>query len=56
MKWTRWALAAGGLWIAVSPWVLGFSAANLPRWSNVLVGGLIMIGALSLVTGKGERG
>lgn len=47
-------MVAGGVWIAVSPWILGFSSANLGRWSNVLAGGLITIGALSMV-GKGER-
>lgn len=54
MKQVLWALAAGGVWIAVSPWVLGFSSATFGMWSNVLVGGLITIGALSLTT-KGER-
>lgn len=47
-------MVAGGVWVAVSPWVLGFSSVNLGRWSNVLVGGLMAIGALSL-TIKGER-
>ena len=54
MKQILWALVAGGIWIAASPWILGFASANLARWSNVLVGGLIAIGALSLVL-KGER-
>ncbi|MFH0806558.1 MAG: SPW repeat protein [Candidatus Brennerbacteria bacterium] len=54
MKQVLWALVAGGVWIAVSPWVLGFASANLGRWSNVLIGGLIAIGALSLAV-KGER-
>jgi hypothetical protein len=48
------ALIGLGLWIAASPWLLGFSSVNLARWSNVLAGGLIAIGALSLMT-KGER-
>lgn len=52
MKQVLWALVLGGVWIAVSPWILGFASANLGRWSNVLVGGLIAIGALALVTRK----
>lgn len=54
MKQLLWALVAGGVWIAVSPWVLGFSSVNLGRWSNVLVGGLMAIGALYLALGDRE--
>lgn len=54
MKQILWAIVAGGVWVAVSPWILGFSSVNLARWGNVLAGGLIAIGALSLAT-KGER-
>lgn len=57
MKKILWALAAGGFWIAISPWVLGFAAADLARWSNVLVGGLIALGALSILgTRKADEG
>lgn len=45
-------MVVGGVWVAASPWILGFSSANLARWSNVLVGGLIAIGALALATRK----
>jgi hypothetical protein len=54
VKQVLWALVAGGVWIAVSPWILGFASANLGMWSNVLIGGLMAIGALSLI-GKAEH-
>ncbi|MDP3974874.1 MAG: SPW repeat protein [Candidatus Jorgensenbacteria bacterium] len=50
MKQILWALVAGGVWIAVSPWILGFSSVNLARWSNVLAGGLVAIGAFALTS------
>lgn len=27
-----------GLWLVLSPWLLGFHEATLVRWANVLVG------------------
>lgn len=50
MKQIPWVLAGLGIWVAVSPWILGFSSVNLPRWSNVLAGGLVAIGAFSLTS------
>lgn len=32
-----------GLWLLLSPWLLGFSAFNLVAWNNILVGALIII-------------
>lgn len=32
-----------GLWILVSPWILGFSDISLMRWSNVLIGTAIFL-------------
>lgn len=43
MHWHHWAFAGIGFWLILSPWVLGFSALNLPLWNNVLVGGLIVL-------------
>ncbi len=36
----------GGVWLALSPWSLGFAEASTPRW-NALVGGLLVL-ALAL--------
>ncbi|MCL4404066.1 SPW repeat protein [Patescibacteria group bacterium] len=43
MKWTQWILLILGLWLLLSPWLLGFSAFNLVAWNNILVGALIII-------------
>src|SRR5437868_6650497 len=41
-SWLSWLLAALGLWIAVSPWFVGFARATEPLlWSNVLAGMLV---------------
>jgi len=35
-----------GLWVLVSPWLLGFSGVEIAKWSNVLLGlALIVINA-----------
>ncbi|HXF44190.1 MAG TPA: SPW repeat protein [Candidatus Paceibacterota bacterium] len=46
MRWFHWVIAALGLWIFVSPWILGYSGINLMLWNNLLAGGLIFIFAL----------
>ncbi|MEK7626665.1 MAG: SPW repeat protein [Patescibacteria group bacterium] len=43
MRWTHWTLIALGIWLVLSPWILGFSAFNLPAWNNILMGVLIVI-------------
>jgi hypothetical protein len=46
MKYLNWAQLVLGLWILVSPWVLGFSDITTALWSNVIIGALIIIFAL----------
>lgn len=41
MAWQEWANAALGIWLVISPWVLGFSALAAAMWSAVLVGAVI---------------
>lgn len=36
--WEEWLLAGTGLWLAVSPWILGFSTQGTFVLSDVLVG------------------
>ncbi len=43
MRWTNWTLVGLGIWLILSPWVLGFSAFNLPAWNSVLFGALVAI-------------
>jgi Flp pilus assembly protein protease CpaA len=46
MKYLNWAQLVLGLWIFVSPWILGFSDISTALWSNVITGALIVIFAL----------
>jgi len=46
MNWLNWVKLVLGLWVVVSPWVLGFSGITIALWSNVIAGALIVIFAL----------
>ncbi len=43
MKWYGWIFVGLGVWVLISPWVLGFSALNLALGNNVLAGIAIII-------------
>jgi hypothetical protein len=53
-----WITLVIGVWILVSPWVLGFSDASLAVWSSVICGIiLILIAAHSIfISGEGDAG
>lgn len=38
MRFRQWIFLLSGLWLVVSPWVLGFSQFNLPRWNSIFLG------------------
>lgn len=40
---SRWIELVAGFWIIISPWVLGFASISLMKWSNVILGVLIVI-------------
>jgi len=46
MKYLNWIQLVLGLWIFVSPWILGFSDIATALWSNIIAGGLVVILAL----------
>jgi len=46
IKWINWAILVLGVWVVISPWVLGFSAFAPALWSNVIAGVLVAILAL----------
>jgi SPW repeat len=52
-KWEEWINALLGLWLIVSPWLLGFSAMREPLWNQIIVG--IIVGALALWCANTER-
>lgn len=41
--WEEWVNVALGIWLLVSPWVLGFSSAAALTWNAVLAGVVIAI-------------
>jgi hypothetical protein len=53
MKYLNWVQLILGLWIFVSPWILGFSGISTALWSNVIIGALVAIFSLwNLFGGK----
>ncbi len=52
MKGLKWIVFLLGLWVLVSPWILGFSTYTLAMWSNVVAGVLIIIIALWKIFGE----
>lgn len=54
MRWNHIVLIVLGIWLLISPWVLGYSALNLPSWNSVLIGVLTIIFALWNVSSTKE--
>ena len=46
MAWEEWTNILLGIWLVVSPWVLGFAEVTAAMWNAVIVG--IIVAALSL--------
>jgi hypothetical protein len=46
MAWQEWLNAALGIWLVVSPWVLGFAGLVPAMWNAVIVGALIAVLAI----------
>lgn len=42
-EWQEWVIALVGLWLVISPWVLGFSAVAAALWSAVVIGVLVAV-------------
>lgn len=43
MKYIGWIIMVLGVWVLVSPWILGFADINLALWSNVVSGIIIVM-------------
>lgn len=52
MKYLNWFQLILGLWVFVSPWLLGFSDISTALWSNIIIGALIAIFALWEIFGN----
>ncbi len=46
MAWEEWSNVALGIWLLISPWVLGFSALHVAMWNAVVIG--IVVAGLAL--------
>jgi hypothetical protein len=44
--WSRWINTILGLWLLISPFVLGFTSNGTAMWSNIILGILIVIFSL----------
>jgi len=40
--WVLWSIGGVGVWLAASPWALGFPGEAAPLWNSV-IGGLLMV-------------
>jgi len=44
--WEEWINLIAGVWVFVSPWVLGYSTATIVLWNSLIVGALVFILAI----------
>ena len=51
-KWQDWANLVLGLWLVLSPWILGFSGTSSATWNAVILGLLVGLLALSVAREK----
>lgn len=51
-----WLVAAGGLWVLVAPFVLGYTATTVAVWNDVIVGLAVLVLGVwrALSHGRGE--
>jgi hypothetical protein len=45
-EWEEWVNAVIGLWLIVSPWLLGFAALAAATWNQVVLG--VIVGGLAI--------
>jgi apolipoprotein N-acyltransferase len=55
MTWRNGALAVFGAWFIVSPFVFGLQHATFALWSSVIVGALLLLGAVWALTDHRRR-
>jgi len=39
----HWTAFAVGVWVLVSPWLLGFADISVMKWSNLICGAIIIL-------------
>ncbi len=54
--WMSWVNVALGIWLIISPWVLGYSVVASALWNDVIVGVLVIVlGAWSAMASPVRR-
>jgi hypothetical protein len=57
MQWLSGINALAGIWMIISPWVLGFSTHPQATWSAVIIGIIVLVlGAIRFFTGFPRQG
>ena len=51
MKWIYWGHFVLGIWILVSPWILGYWRVTPALWSGVVAGALVTLLSLWQIVG-----
>jgi hypothetical protein len=55
-KWEEWLDIALGVWLVVSPWILGFTYSQAAMWTAIVCGVVIAaMGTWRTTAGNGER-
>lgn len=44
-EWEEWLNLVAGIWVVVSPWILGFAAITNAMWAHVVIGLLVAAAA-----------
>jgi hypothetical protein len=52
-QWEEWINALLGLWLIVSPWIIGYSALEVPLWNQVVVG--VLTAGLAIWAAQAEN-
>jgi hypothetical protein len=52
-KWEDWVSVVLGIWLIVSPWLLGFSTMAAPLWNQLVVG--VLVGGFALWSAFNEH-
>jgi hypothetical protein len=42
-EWEEWVNCLLGVWVLISPWILGFAANSSALWSHVVLGALVAV-------------
>ena len=57
MKALNWVLVLAGIWLIISPWVLGYNTVTGAMGNNVVLGVIVgVIGLVQALGGKKEGG